>query len=154
MLAGRRNGRLASDLPPNIVRRSRSCRFIPRHPVPPSLETSELPKAALFKYRREVGLGNVVGEGAVAENHRRFSGGSQRLVPLRNAFPKRLNVLSGDRLVKTRHKGTYADRVHGLICDTTHFNSNAEIETEFQKQLGEDVLFGTSRFNVVEPSKQ
>ena len=48
----------------------------------PSLETSDIPQAALFQYRRQVGFGDVGGEGTVAEDHGGFAGRCECVVPV------------------------------------------------------------------------
>jgi hypothetical protein len=78
----------------------------------------------LFQDGREVGLGHVVGEGAVAEDAGGVAGGGQRLVPGDDTLREWLYVVAADLLRQAGQQDTAADGIYtsagsNLKC-TTH----------------------------------
>src|SRR3989339_1357218 len=82
-------------------------------PAFPLLQTPHVVYSVLLKYRREIGLGDVVGEGAVAEDAGAVAGRGEFLVPGDYALGQGLDVLTGDLGGKAGHQHAAADTVHG-----------------------------------------
>ena len=103
----------------------------------------------------EVGLGHVVGEGAVAEDDGGFSGGLQCLVPRHEAEGQRLHVGlrdGGREADEQRAAADGVDVMRLLRGSATCFrlDGHAEVEAELEEQLEEDVLLGAVGLEVLD----
>ena len=74
----------------------------------------------------EVGLGHIVGKGAVAEDHGAFTRRSQCLVPLDDAEGQRLDFLAGDLRGEADEEGARADAVDGLAGNGLLFSMGTQ----------------------------
>ena len=75
------------------------------------LQTSHIPQPVLFQNGRQVGLGDVVHKGAVAEDHGAVPGGGKLGMPLGDTQGQRLDLLAGDLLVEAGDQRPGADGI-------------------------------------------
>ena len=108
----------------------------------------------LFEDRGEIGLGDIVREGVVPEDDGGFTSGSELFVPVGYSERQRLDLGAGDGLVEAGDQGACTYGVHELSGDGQGFHGYAEIETELQQQLVEDVLFASISLDVVNVVEQ
>lgn len=87
----------------------------------------------------EVGLGDIVFKGAVAEHAGRVTGGRQFLVPVDNALGQRLHLLAGNLLGKTGHQDAATHGMHLTARDGALLDGYAQVEAELEQQFVEHI---------------
>ena len=90
----------------------------------------------------DVGLGNIIFEGTVAEDHRGVARGFELLMPLGNTEGQWLDVSPSDLLVKAGDQRTGSDGAHGLANDGPGLDRYAKVEAQLEQQLAADVVLG------------
>jgi len=105
--------------------------------------------AVLLEDFAEVGLGDVVDEGAVPEDEGAVSGGVEFLQPGEDALGERLGIGAGDGFVQTGDEHAGSDAVDGLAGDLAQLHGHAEIEAELEQEFEEDVLLGALALEVI-----
>ena len=98
----------------------------------------------------DVGLGHVVGEGAVAEDHGALARWGQRLVPVHDAEGQRLDFLSGDLRGEADEQRAGADAVDGLASEGLLLDGHGQVEAELEEQLEEDIRLGAVGLEVLD----
>src|SRR5689334_13574652 len=92
------------------------------------LEAAHVGDAVLFQNSREICLGHVVGEGAVAEYAGGIAGRRPCLSPRDNALPNGLDLLARNPFGETRYQHAAADAVNGFASERPGFDGDAQIE--------------------------
>ena len=96
-------------------------------------QASHVPEAVLLQDGRKVRLGDIVREGAVAEDYGTVTGGFE-LLACHSAIPRASGSTSSQVIFSSRQAINVhgADGAHGLARDGPGFDGHAEIEPEFE----------------------
>ena len=81
----------------------------------------------------EVGLGDIVFKGAVAEHAGRVSGRRQFLVPVDNALGQRLHLLAGNLLGKAGHQDAAPHGMHLSAHDGALLDGHAQVKAKLEQ---------------------
>ena len=98
----------------------------------PSSQASYVPEPALLQDGREVHLGDIILESAVAENYSGVAGGLELGMPLGNSEGQRLDLLPGDFFVEAGDQRAGADGAHGLTRDGPALDGHTDVEPQLQ----------------------
>lgn len=114
------------------------------------LQTSNLFQPGLLQNGGKIGLGDVILEGPVAEDHRGVACGFELLVPLGNAEGEQFDVFPIDPLVKTGDQRTDADGTDRFVHDGLGLDGHAQVHAKLDQQIVKDVVLATIRLDVVD----
>ena len=103
-------------------------------------EATDRFEAVLVEDGRQVGLGHVIGERAVAKDHDTLASWGLLFVPRDYAKSQGLGLPLRDGAGEADEENATADAVDGLVGNGALNDRHAEVEAELEEQLEEDIL--------------
>jgi len=103
----------------------------------------------------EIGFGDIIREGAVAEDNGGVTGGLEFTMPGHQRQGQGFHIGEGDGGGEAHHQGAGADRMKGVVLSRAAwqgalFDGHAEVEAKFEEQLKEDVLLAAVAFEMLD----